>query len=57
MCIRDRLYKRGFTIYPGKLKDENTFRIAVIGAIDYTDIKKFLNALDEVLDELKIKLH
>jgi len=56
-AFHDKLYKRGFTIYPGKLKDENTFRIAVIGAIDYTDIKKFLNALDEVLDELKIKLH
>ncbi|MFB0562331.1 MAG: 2-aminoethylphosphonate aminotransferase [Candidatus Lokiarchaeia archaeon] len=48
--FHDKLYKRGFTIYPGKLKDENTFRIAVMGAIDHNDIKNFLEAVDEVLD-------
>jgi len=43
--IHDELYRRGFTIYPGKLSDKNTFRIAVMGAIDHDDIRRFLSVL------------
>ncbi len=53
--LHDKLYERGFTIYPGKITDLNTFRIAVMGAIDKKDIKDFLKNLDEVLKEMKIR--
>ncbi|KPJ58686.1 MAG: hypothetical protein AMJ42_02825 [Deltaproteobacteria bacterium DG_8] len=54
--LHDKLYSKGFTIYPGKLKDKNTFRIANIGAIDHLDIKKFSKELREVLGEMGVKL-
>jgi 2-aminoethylphosphonate-pyruvate transaminase len=40
--LHDYLYKRGFTIYPGKLHSHDTFRISTMGAIDEKDIKQFL---------------
>jgi len=40
--MHDYLYERGFTIYPGKVADFNTFRVANIGEIDSDDMKKFL---------------
>jgi len=52
--LHDKLYKRGFTIYPGKITNLNTFRIAVMGAIDKNDIIHFLKNLEEVLIEMKI---
>jgi len=52
--LHDKLYERGFTIYPGKITNLNTFRIAVMGAIDKTDIIHFLKNLEEVLIEMKI---
>jgi len=55
-AFHDKLFDRGFTIYPGKLKNENTFRVAVMGAIDYTDIEIFLDAVDEVLNEMNVNL-
>ena len=53
--LHDKLYERGFTIYPGKITDLDTFRIAVMGSIDKEDIKNFLKNLEEVLKELKIQ--
>lgn len=47
--MHDFLYEKGFTIYPGKVSDLNTFRIANIGQIDYTDIEKFISVLEEYL--------
>ena len=41
-------------IYPGKITDLNTFRIAVMGAIDKNDIINFLKNLEEVIIEMKI---
>ena len=38
----------GFTIYPGKLTDEKTFRVAVMGDITYVDIEKFLLEVDKI---------
>jgi len=43
--MHDLLYKKGFTIYPGKIGKKGTFRLANMGAIDYKDIENFLNAL------------
>ncbi len=47
--MHDYLYQRGFTIYPGKIDDVNTFRIANIGDISRTDIEDFLLHLADYL--------
>jgi 2-aminoethylphosphonate aminotransferase len=54
--LHDALYARGFTIYPGRMQDNATFRLANIGAIDETDIQAFLAALKAVLMETGIKI-
>lgn len=54
--MHDLLYKNGFTIYPGKVSFEKTFRLANMGAIDKNDIENFLNCLKNVLSEMNIKL-
>jgi len=48
--MHDYLYKRGFTIYPGKVADFNTFRVANIGEINFKDIKAFLKLLKGYID-------
>ena len=48
--MHDYLYERGFTIYPGKVADFNTFRVANIGEIDSADIKAFLKLFKGFLD-------
>jgi 2-aminoethylphosphonate aminotransferase len=48
--MHDYLYDRGFTIYPGKLEQLNTFRVANIGAITYKDIEAFLVILENYLE-------
>lgn len=50
--MHDYLYSRGFTIYPGKVMDMATFRVANIGEIDYTDIQRFLEVLKEYLCQI-----
>lgn len=47
--FHDKLYSRGFTIYPGKVLDERTFRVAVMGDLHERDIKNFLKAVGEVM--------
>ncbi len=54
--LHDKLYDRGFTIYPGKITKLDTFRIAVMGAIDKLDIKNFLKNLEDVLKEMKVRI-
>lgn len=51
--MHDYLYERGYTIYPGKVSDLNTFRIANIGDLNYTDVEKFLTVLEEYINTLK----
>ena len=51
--MHDYLYERGYTIYPGKVSNFNTFRIANIGAIDKNDISNFLVILEEYLKSIK----
>ncbi len=50
--MHDFLYKHGYTIYPGKIDEHNTFRVANIGAIDHNDISGFLECLKEYLETL-----
>jgi 2-aminoethylphosphonate-pyruvate transaminase len=40
--MHDYFFEKGFTIYPGKVADFNTFRVANIGEIDYRDMEEFL---------------
>jgi 2-aminoethylphosphonate-pyruvate transaminase len=45
----DALAAKGYLIYPGKLTQEETFRIGCIGAIDEADMRAFLAAADAIL--------
>ena len=47
--MHDYFHEKGFTIYPGKVEEFNTFRIANIGDIDYNDIEEFLKLLEGYL--------
>ena len=47
--MHDFFFERGFTIYPGKVNNYDTFRISNIGQIDYIDIQNFLKVLKEYL--------
>jgi 2-aminoethylphosphonate-pyruvate transaminase len=47
--MHDFFYNRGFTIYPGKLEKQNTFRVANIGEITYKDMEEFINLLEQYL--------
>jgi 2-aminoethylphosphonate-pyruvate transaminase len=48
--MHDYFYDKGFTIYPGKVEDFNTFRVANIGEIDCHDMEKFVMLLKGYLD-------
>lgn len=50
--MHDYFYRRGFTIYPGKLETLNTFRVANIGDITYKDMEEFLHLLEQYLKEI-----
>jgi len=54
--LHDKLYEKGFTIYPGKIKKANTFRLANMGAIDHRDIEKFLIELKNTMEEIGVNL-
>lgn len=47
--IHDYCYERGFTIYPGKVSNLNTFRLCALGAITAKDIEDFFVILEEGL--------
>ena len=50
--MHDFFFEKGFTIYPGKVNNYNTFRISNIGQIDYTDIQAFLEVLKQYLVQI-----
>ncbi len=52
--LHDYLYNRGFTIYPGKIESENTFRIANIGQIYPENMTKFIEILEEYFVQLAV---
>lgn len=49
-AMHDYFYERGFTIYPGKVVEFDTFRVANIGQIDSQDLEKFIELLKEYLN-------
>jgi len=51
-----KLNEKGFVIYPGKLSKVDCFRIGNIGQLFETDIRMLIDAVEEVLYELKIEL-
>ncbi len=50
--MHDLLFERGYTIYPGKGAKEATFRLANMGAITADDMRGFVSALAEVIDQM-----
>lgn len=49
--VHDYCYECGYTIYPGKISDMNTFRLCALGAIDEQDIEGFFVVLEEALKQ------
>ena len=47
--VHDYCYERGYTIYPGKVAEANTFRLCALGAIDKKDIEQFFAVFEEAL--------
>lgn len=50
--FHDKAMKLGFTIYPGKLSDANTFRIANIGDIYPDDMSRFVSFMKKYFEFL-----
>ncbi len=53
--MHDRLYAKGFTIYPGKGAARATFRLANMGAVDAQDMLAFLAAMAETMTEMGLE--
>ena len=54
--VHDYCYERGFTIYPGKVSTQNTFRLCALGAITPNDIENFFVVLEEALRAYHIQI-
>lgn len=54
--IHDYCCERGFTIYPGKVSDEDSFRLCALGAIDEDDITNFFIVFTEALNAMKVQI-
>ena len=54
--IHDYCYERGFTIYPGKVSNTNTFRLCALGAIDEVDINNFFTIFREALEHYNVSI-
>ena len=52
--FHQRLFGKGFVIYPGKLTRLDCFRIGNIGQLYLADIQSLLTAIPAVLQELGI---
>ena len=54
--VHDYCYERGFTIYPGKIEKQGTFRLCALGAIDEADIIDFWKVFEEALNEYDVQI-
>jgi 2-aminoethylphosphonate aminotransferase len=52
--MHDRLYEKGFTIYPGKGAAQATFRLANMGTICGDDMRAFVVAMRGTLQEMGV---
>ena len=50
----DKVRERGFTLYPGKLTQVETFRVGCIGAIGDAEIKQAVDAIAAIVKEMGI---
>ena len=50
----DKVRSRGFTLYPGKLTQVETFRVGCIGAIGETEMKQAVAAIAAIVKEMGI---
>ncbi len=53
-ALYERLARRGFIIYPGKVNGIASFRIGTIGKIDPVDIERLLDAFRDSLREMGV---
>ncbi len=54
--IHDYCYERGFTIYPGKIEKQGTFRLCGLGAIDEEDIVAFWQVFKDALKKFNVQI-
>ncbi len=54
--IHDYCYGLGFTIYPGKIEKQGTFRLCALGAIDVDDIDRFWKVFEEALIHYNVQI-
>jgi aspartate aminotransferase-like enzyme len=54
-AMHDRLYEKGFTIYPGKGLRQATFRLANMGDVTPQHMRAFVVAMSETIAELAIQ--
>lgn len=54
--VHDFCYERGYTIYPGKIARNESFRLCALGAIDESDIERFFEILRDALECLRIQI-
>lgn len=54
--VHDYCYERGFTIYPGKVANSDSFRLCALGAIDQEDIERFFEIFTEALQHFNIQI-
>lgn len=47
----NKMKEKGFILYPGKLTDDDTFRIGNIGDISMEDMKKLINEIKQYMEE------
>ena len=55
-AIHDYCYERGFTIYPGKINNTETFRLCALGAIEEADIAGFFKVFRAGLESMKVTI-
>ncbi len=54
--IHDYCYEKGFTIYPGKIEQQGTFRLCALGTIDEADIRDFWKVFEEALNKYEVQI-
>jgi 2-aminoethylphosphonate-pyruvate transaminase len=52
--MHDRLYAKGFTIYPGKGASQATFRLANMGAVTPDEIAAFVVVMAKTLRDMGV---
>jgi 2-aminoethylphosphonate-pyruvate transaminase len=54
-AMHDSLYAKGFTIYPGKGAQRDTFRLANMGDVRASDMRAFVAAMRDTLNTLGVR--